>query len=169
MTAAKIKKFKGWAEGMGGTVLPETSEWEFARVEHGDGTFVIYQNKKGNLSFSDSIARSAWQAFQKGGSFPLNRRHKRSKSEARVSRLLNRDGECCFYCGFPFEPDNPPTLEHLLSIKDGGNNNLANLALAHEECNREAGSLPLVEKIKLRERKRQSDEMSGLIMRKDLP
>lgn len=67
--------------------------------------------------------------------------------------VLDRDGKECFYCGqeLTFEQ---ATVEHLIPLSNGGNNTDANLVLAHKECNMEAGSLPIIEKVKLRESKR---------------
>lgn len=62
--------------------------------------------------------------------------------------LLARDGDKCFYCGEPMDDD--VTLEHLLAKAHGGSNVMANLVLAHSECNRKAGHLSLVEKLALR-------------------
>ncbi|MBM2293783.1 HNH endonuclease [Sulfitobacter pseudonitzschiae] len=150
----KARRFKGWAEGNGGEALPLTSEYELARIKHADGTLVIYRNKKGHVSFSDSIARKAWAAFMENRPFPMNKRHKRTKTEAMVSRLIERDGNACFFCGKPFTPDMPPTIEHLLSIAKGGNNQIANLTLACECCNRAVGSDDVAEKIKFRDKQR---------------
>lgn len=141
--------FQGWAEGQGGVVEPCTNEYELARIRHADGVLVIYQGKRG-LSFSDSVARSAWGAFRKGKGFPLTKRHKRTKTEATIERLKGRDGDCCWFCTVDFSPETPPTLEHLLSISHGGNNTIQNLVLACEPCNKAAGNLSIAEKVSLR-------------------
>lgn len=156
------KRFCGWAEGQGGESLPPTNEYELARIKHADGTFVIYRNGKGQISFSDSVGRKAWMAFREKRRFSLTRRHRRSKSEALVKRLIDRDGNVCFFCGCEFCEDVPPTLEHLLSIAQGGNNKIANLVLACEPCNQEAGSMAIASKIKMRDAKR--DTVQGLWM-----
>lgn len=149
---SKAQRFRSWSEGQGGEALPLSNEYELARVKHADGTMVIYRNKKGHVSFSDSIARNAWEAFLQGRGFSFVKRHKRTKNEAMVTRLIKRDGNACFFCGEPFTPDLPPTIEHLLAIAKGGNNQIANLALACECCNRAVGSEDVAEKIKFRDR-----------------
>jgi hypothetical protein len=45
-------------------------------------------------------------------------------------------------------------IEHLLPVTAGGPSHLANYALAHRSCNEEAGTLSLVEKLRLRDRLR---------------
>jgi hypothetical protein len=73
-----------------------------------------------------------------------------NKRVARVRTLRSRDGNGCFYCRRIMESGDL-TLEHLLSIKDGGTSNLANLVLSHRRCNEIAGDLPIIAKIRLRE------------------
>ena len=90
VSEAMIKRFIGWAEGQGGESVPLTNEYEIARIKHKGGTFVLYVNKKGAMSFSDSAARRAWAAFLEGKGWPMNVRHKRSKTEAKVARFLLR-------------------------------------------------------------------------------
>ena len=65
--------------------------------------------------------------------------------------MIERDGSECFYCGKAFTAERPATLEHLVAIAEGGNNHLSNLALADESCNRQADSLPVVAKVRLRD------------------
>ena len=77
--------------------------------------------------------------------------HKRAPRQNVEAKLRKRDGDLCFFCGLPFTEENPPTLEHLLSIAHGGNNHLSNLVLAHGECNMKADSMPVIEKVKLRD------------------
>jgi hypothetical protein len=144
-----VEKFKGWAEGNGGVIEPTTNPFELARVRHADGVIVIYQGKRG-VSFSDSIARKAWAKFKQGAGFPLAKRHRRSKTEETVYRLSQRDGLRCWFCGCDFDENNRQTVEHLLSVCHGGNNNLANLVLACQPCNSAAGNLPIAVKVTLR-------------------
>jgi len=82
--------------------------------------------------------------------FPSAVTGSQKKRASRVRTLRSRDGDGCFYCGRVMESGDL-TLEHLLSIKDGGTSNLANLVLAHRRCNEIAGDLPIIAKIKLRE------------------
>jgi len=92
-----------------------------------------------------------------GGSAPTKRRRKKDK---RIEQLKRRDGVDCFYCGRPLLDDF--TIEHLLSQADGGNDKFANLAIVHQKCNHAAAHLPIVEKVKLRERLRILPTLSGI-------
>ena len=65
-----------------------------------------------------------------------------------------RDGKRCFYCGDPLGEDR--TLEHLLSLADGGTHHVNNLVLAHLKCNERAGDGPVMKKILLRENMRET-------------
>ena len=151
-TQNEFYRFKAWAEANGGVVEPETSEYEKARISHADGVLVIYEGKRG-LGFSDSVAHKSWAAFKRNMAFKFNKRHKRTKTESTVTRLKARDEDKCWFCGCSFNDENQATIEHLLSIKHGGSNNINNLVLACQSCNGDAGSLSIAEKVKLRETK----------------
>lgn len=45
------------------------------------------------------------------------------------------------------------TLEHLVARAKGGPDHMDNLVLVHEECNKKVSNLPLIEKIKIREKR----------------
>jgi hypothetical protein len=83
-------------------------------------------------------------------SFPSAMTDSQKKRASRVRTLRSRDGSECFYCGVEMESEDI-TLEHLLSVKDGGTSNLANLVLTHRRCNEMAADLPVIAKVKLRE------------------
>jgi hypothetical protein len=59
--------------------------------------------------------------------------------------MRGREGSCadiwpvCFYCREKFNADR--TVEHLLALSLGGNDEIENLVLAHRECNLKAGVL----------------------------
>jgi 5-methylcytosine-specific restriction endonuclease McrA len=76
----------------------------------------------------------------------------KSKSAARRRKLLERDGDGCWFCGLPMGDD--CTIEHLIPKSKGGRDWLANYALAHSKCNASAADLPLVQKIAMRARLR---------------
>jgi len=82
-----------------------------------------------------------------------NARKKRRKKDLKVTRLQERDGSECFYCGLPMEATDT-SVEHLLAQADGGTDRLSNLALAHRKCNELAADLPVVAKVLLREKLR---------------
>lgn len=67
--------------------------------------------------------------------------------------IRKRDGNCCFYCAYPFTAEFPPTIEHLLPAATGGSDHVSNLVLACEICNKAVGAWDLIRKIKYREYK----------------
>jgi 5-methylcytosine-specific restriction endonuclease McrA len=69
------------------------------------------------------------------------------------SLLAIRDGRECWYCGIS-KPKDKLTIEHLLSVVDGGSHHINNLVLACMPCNLEAGTSSIAAKVKLREFKR---------------
>ena len=52
----------------------------------------------------------------------------------REARLAAQRNRCC-YCRRPFTADRRPTIEHLLPVSQGGDNQPENLALACGPCN----------------------------------
>lgn len=151
--ARSLQEFlaKGGAE-----ILNTTNPWEVARFKCVHGVCVIYQNAKGKYSFSDENAHNAFAAWRDNGKWSAGAISGRIQRKTVEELIVERDGACCFFCGkADFSASGgKPTLEHLLSISDGGNNHMANLVLACRPCNTEAGSLPIIEKVRLRERKR---------------
>ena len=80
----------------------------------------------------------------------MNKTIKRITSKRRrniILLLLKRDGNKCFYCN-KILSDTNITIEHLLSISHGGNNNINNLILCHSKCNISVGNLSVIEKFK---------------------
>jgi len=78
---------------------------------------------------------------------------------SKQDQLRARDGDDCWLC---FEPINfravsnskkAPTLEHLEPTSLGGSNALDNLVLCHPGCNRQLGSRPKANKLKMREKR----------------
>lgn len=144
-------KLETFAIKGGATVLNPTNEYEIVRFKTSQGVCVIYRAKGGGVSFSGEVAKAAYRAFKSGASWSavkIVRRAKRSKLE---QTLIDRDGNQCFYCAAELED---PTLEHLLSTSHGGNNHLSNMVLACQKCNEEVGNMAIVDKIKLRDRKK---------------
>lgn len=153
----RLAGFRQWLESNGAEILAPTNEWEILRFRARGGVHVVYRNKTGSTVTCSSIrVHEAWQAYRTSQSWRAGPSQKRKmgnrRYEANVDALLKRDGDECFYCGG--ELGNNITIEHLVGRSQQGPNHLANLALAHEACNKEAGSLSVVEKVKLREQKR---------------
>jgi 5-methylcytosine-specific restriction endonuclease McrA len=98
-------------------------------------------------------SNSAARQMKRSG---IQRTYKKGLLARHKQNLIRRDGLLCFYCGEQESKrarDFRFTVEHLIPVAHGGHNAIENLALAHAICNEEAGSLSVMEKIKLRESK----------------
>lgn len=146
------KRFEAWLDQKGADVLAPSNEWEVVRFKDGNGTHIVYRNKNDRLRFTGD-SHAAWQSFCNGGSWSPAKRGKRNSSSTKkrhiVDLLIQRDGINCFYCHYALGDD--ITIEHIVPISHGGKDTIKNNALAHTDCNRLAGNLSVVEKIKLRE------------------
>lgn len=81
------------------------------------------------------------------------REKKKTNQEKRKDKLdaiISLRGLYCFYCGEVMRRQDM-TIEHLKSKSNGGTNSVYNLYLAHEWCNKEAGSKYTKDKTKMRE------------------
>ena len=84
-----------------------------------------------------------------------------STTKEQVEALRKRDGGKCWLCDKPMNfkaernSDNAPSREHLIAESREGPNTLDNLVLCHTACNRELKDLPLVDKIRMRETRRE--------------
>lgn len=145
----KLKLLHTFIENAGAEVLATTNEWEVLRFRANGETGVIYKNKREELSFMGQ-AQDALNAFLDSKHWSAQEKIKRVKKSTTLRTLLKRDGNECFYCGGNMG-DGAETVEHILSIKHGGNNHIANMALAHHVCNTMAASMDIISKIKLRD------------------
>lgn len=57
-----------------------------------------------------------------------------------VPKLLDRDGNACYYCREPFTDERVPTIDHIVPISEGGGNTQANMVLACDWCNEKRGT-----------------------------
>ena len=143
--------FVNFLRDSGCVILKPTNEWEFIRFDCEKGVGVIYKNSKNNsLSFTGP-AKEAYDHFKKKKPWKSANKKKRTRLQQKIDVLWQRDGNRCFYCDKPFTEDEPETLEHILSISNGGNNHLDNLVLAHGFCNRQADNMSIIEKVRFRE------------------
>lgn len=150
----KLKQFESWLTSQGCEILPQTNEWEVIRFRSKLGTGVVYQKASGLLSVSSAFVTEAFECFvaQKkwaGKGKPT----KRSGGSKAKRQLIDRDGLECFYCRETFNAGEL-TQEHLVSIVQGGPDRMENKVLACKPCNQEAGHLPVIDKVKLRDSKR---------------
>ena len=136
----------------GATLLPVTNPWEVVRFKTQRGTHVVYTNKQGNKTYSDPHATEAYHAWIDRKPWIAKEKVARRSQRYLIVAIKKRDGDGCFFCDEPFTEENPETIEHLLAITSGGSNGIANLALAHEQCNMDAGNISIMEKISMREK-----------------
>lgn len=159
MTNKKSKRpaLEEFLEQGGAELLAITNPWELVRFKTQRGTHVVYINKQNNKAYSDEHAKEAYRAWHDGKPWIAKEKVNRRSQRYLIEAIKKRDGYACFFCCDPFTDNNHPTIEHLLAISSGGSNGIANLALAHESCNMAAGSLSIMEKIKIREQNQRKD------------
>lgn len=86
----------------------------------------------------------------------------------KADRLQLRDGDLCWLCDEPIDFDAVPnskkalTFEHLIAQSRGGQGTLDNLVLCHPGCNKHLGDRPLVDKIRMRDRRRKKRWIASL-------
>lgn len=158
---AHIELFTDFIERSGCEILVPTSEWEVLRFRASGVTGIVYRKQNGVLTYSGA-AKDAYDAFVGGKTYEAGEKNRAALKKRSVLKrtLLSRDGNACFYCGKMMQ-GGAETLEHLLSLKFGGKHHVANLVLADKACNQRAGSLSLIEKIKLRDSIRQGGQHNG--------
>ena len=143
-------KFRAFLTERGAEVLKPTSEWELIRFNCAAGVAIVYTDARGRTTFTgESLA--AWNAFCSSGAWKAGVAKTRKKRSPVVQTLLDRDGDCCFYCWKVMEPTDQ-SVEHLVPVVHGGPNHISKLALAHRHCNAAARHLSAMEKIRRRER-----------------
>lgn len=153
MSNSRLEKFKGYIEKRGAKVLESNNPYEVIRFKIYGELNIIYRNKWGNLTFSGDQCKQAYVKWKDGKNWtPPNR--KRQRLTSRKLKLAKRDGLMCFFCGEVFKDTQFLTIEHLLSFRHGGTDNINNLALACEPCNTKLGSKSITEKIILRDQLR---------------
>lgn len=145
---SSINALKKYLTQAGAEVLVTTNNYELVRFRANGKVSVIYLGKKG-LAFNDSQGTEVVSNWASGKGWTAGVKKIRRGSVA-YRTLVHRDGDECFFCLKPVGPKDFST-EHLLSIAQGGNNHLANLALSHRECNGKAGHMSVMQKIKVRE------------------
>lgn len=147
-----IHKFEKYLLNNGMEILPITNEYENIRFK-GIEVGVLYKSGKTSGYYADLILNSFKKRVPvpvKYGKKPSTGRKPGYKKEKLA--LLKRDGNNCFYCGKRLMDD--ITLEHIIPLVAGGKNMLGNMVLAHEQCNQEAGNLPVYKKMELAIKKR---------------
>lgn len=152
MEPFNVEEFETFLREAGAILMDATRPGELVRFCTPRGVSSIRKTKKGKLRFYGE-AQYAYFSFQGNGEWVAYRKTNRKQLSAAREEIIARDGDRCFYCGknLTNAPDDV-TIEHLLSLKHGGNNHIDNLVLACRHCNMKAGNKPIIEKVKMRER-----------------
>jgi len=148
MQEIKKEKFITFLRTSGAEILEPTSEFEVVRFRTINGVSVVYQGKRG-ISFTGE-SKSAYDKMLAGNLWQIEPGRLKTKKRL-LAEVMERDGLDCFYCGEQTD-DDTRSLEHILSIAKGGNNEISNLTIACVSCNQAAGDMAIVDKIKLREK-----------------
>lgn len=143
MKEKDIPAFKRWLERGGCEILPPTNPYELLRFK-GKNVGVVYTTGRTNSPYTNG-AIIAYQTRGKWNGFPVSTGRDKSYRQAKL-KLLERDGDLCFYCNEKLGQD--ITVEHLIPLTAGGKNELSNMVLAHYKCNNEQGTKTIVEKVK---------------------
>lgn len=146
-----LDQFHAFLESSGAALLSPTNKYEITRFKVNGVTSIIYENKRGRMTFVGD-AGTAYEKFKRGIEWRPQKK-KRTPVSKKKNILAERDGLKCFYCQKTFIDINDPdiTIEHLLNVSHGGNGNNHNLALACKQCNLVAGDKSIVEKILIRD------------------
>lgn len=167
-----VQAFAGWLAMGGAEIGTPTNPYEVLRYRsYPDGatkmmTSIIYRKDSGQITWTGAsfkhyrrfldgtpmIGQSAGKAKKVLKAKPAKIVQRPSKAEITREKLLERDGDQCWFCGHAMGEDK--TIEHLVPKSAGGRNSLANYALAHRACNNHAADMPLIEKIEMRQRLR---------------
>ena len=157
--------FRAFLVARGCDVLAPTSSYEALRFKRAGRTNIVYRKSNGRFTpvgMDIDLAVAAFISAERRGGRPpkvtmtippaVEAKRAKLRGSAVHKSLLERDGDRCFYCNRKL--GNDQSREHLISVANGGTDRLDNLALAHHACNVKAGTLPLIEKIKLRDKMR---------------
>jgi len=155
----QLENFKIWLQQQGASILAPTNPYELIRFECILGTGVLYTNSTGQQKMSNGLAMfSAIEAY-KTGTFWHGKQVNVKKTIGRKTRkslrdkLIERDGEFCFFCDKPVTGLNL-TLEHYVALAAGGPNTLNNMVLACIDCNNAVDCMNVIEKAHYRDKKR---------------
>jgi len=147
----KVGDFSEWLTRQGYGVRGTTNPWEVIRYKADGRVHVVYKNKRDGVTWtgqSNAHYKASMRGVDVKVSSPVKTKTKAMRPRTRKvikARLLKRDGGRCWFCDETMGDD--VTIEHLVPISDGGSHSMANLVLAHKECNRDAGDAPIVDKL----------------------
>lgn len=145
MTPTAVPKFSKWLVANGAELLSPTNQYELLRIRTERGVSLVYKNKANKITSITNDCKDAWRCYCLQLPWRAFTPVKRRRSSADEQTLLERDGECCFFCAEPLGED--ISIEHLVATTHGGPNHISNKFLAHKQCNSNAGHLSAPEKI----------------------
>ncbi len=153
--------FEAWLLERGSAIKQITNPYEVIRFM-GIGTeCIVYRKASDVISHWSDGAAEAYRAFLDGAPWRAGVRGKRDPKRANlVLSLAQRDGWACVFCGKATEIETV-TIEHFVPITSGGTSHMANLSLAHKECNAGASHLSVREKIEMAVRNRRMPAMDA--------
>lgn len=146
----KFKNFDKYLDEIGVDRIEVKGEWELARFIANRIVCVVYFNKHKEFSFSNETAKKVYDAYCENRIINIQDTKRKSLKQKFRQKLLNRDGNICFY-SFKEMKEEEITIEHLIPLSKGGKNNIDNLVLCKEEENFKMANKSLIEKIKYRE------------------
>lgn len=159
----EIDAFKALLVERGAIICAPTNPYEVLRVDTSEGVFVVYTNKAGKQTWPEGI-EAIRSAYLDGRNLPLSPEQKgRIKLRHQIEAIAARDGLECWFCenAFLSADSREITIEHLVAVAHGGPNHMSNLVLACPDCNSEAGSLSVAEKVLMREAKRARSKVAA--------
>lgn len=91
----------------------------------------------------------ASRSFWVNGTVGYNIKKRNVKKEKLRLAIAERDGLNCWFCGLHMQ-ERDRTIEHLNPQSLGGTDDLENLTLCHEVCNKTLGAFPLEKKLEMK-------------------
>ena len=148
------KVFEAWLLERGSAIKQATNPYEVIRFVGVSTECVVYRKANDTISNWSNGAAEAYRAFLDGAPWRATARGKRDPKRTNlILSLVQRDGWSCVFCGVPTDIETV-TIEHFVPVTSGGNSHMANLSLAHRDCNAEASHLSVREKIEMIVRRR---------------
>jgi hypothetical protein len=145
---ANQSAFKKWLRDNGSEIRAPTNAYEVLRFTTPTEMGLIHRGRGKNITSINSPAYTALKAFQEGGSWraaPASERNTRRWQV--IQSLIARDGAACIFCARDLQYEEM-TVEHFVPLTSQGPDNLANMMIACEPCNKAVGSLSAAQKIK---------------------
>lgn len=148
-------QFKAFLIERGSQVFAPTNPYELARFTTPEGFGIVYRNEAGRITSWQGGANLAWAAFvipnTPWRAEPSSRARNRETGRKRdnlIRSLIERDGPQCLFCPTELTVETA-TIEHIVPVTGGGTEHINNKALACDDCNKAAGCLSVVAKIRL--------------------